>query len=298
MQWHREKSTWPLACHSRFIRCKPHHWHVQDAGSGPLLLLLHGAGGATQSWRHLFGRLSQQFRVITLDLPGQGFTALGAQNRCGLDEMSEDIGKLCRDQGWQPQTLIGHSAGAAIALRLAEEMQPTPNVIGINAALSNFKGLAGVLFPALAKLLSATPFVARFFTASAARPGSVQRLIEGTGSYLDPGDHVHYQKLVSDRDHVNGTLAMMAQWRLDGLLSRLRHHPASVLLIAALNDKAVPPQTSRDAAAQLPRAQLATLPGLGHLAHEEDPHAVAELITNFVTDPENSVGADPTNPTC
>ena len=85
---------WPYRDASRHIACKPHLWHVQDIGAGPLVLLLHGAGGATQSFRHLIPLLAQHYRIIALDLPGQGFSVLGARARCGLDPLSDDI------EGW------------------------------------------------------------------------------------------------------------------------------------------------------------------------------------------------------
>lgn len=271
-----------MAEHSRFVICKPHKWHVQEMGDGPLLLLIHGAGGATQSWRHLMPLLAEDHRVVAVDLPGQGFTKLGAQRRCGMDEMSADLLKLAAQEGWTPTALIGHSAGAAIALRMAEEMVPPPKVVGINAALGNFKGLAGVLFPIMAKMLAAVPGVAQMFTASAARPQSVERLIEGTGSTLSMHERRFYQALVSDRSHVDGTLSMMAQWALDGLLSRLAQHPARALLITGSGDKAVPPSTSQEAADLMPNAAYEDLPDLGHLAHEEAPDRLIVPIRAFL----------------
>ena len=283
MDWAAHKHHWPMATHSRFVTCKPHRWHVQEAGAGPQVLLLHGAGGATQSWRHLFPLLTKTNRVICIDLPGQGFTKLGASRRCGLDEMAEDVLALCQDQSWEPDAIIGHSAGAAIGLRMAEMMGPKPpRVIGINAALGNFDGLAGIVFPIVAKTLAMVPFVADIFKASATRPKSVERLIDGTGSKLPPEELQWYRHLVGSRDHVNGALQMMAQWTLDGLIERLPQNPATTLLIAAKGDKTVPYRTSKDCAALLPNGSYAEIPDLGHLVHEEDAGLIADLITNFL----------------
>ena len=267
---------------SRFVLCKPHKWHVQEMGSGPVVLLIHGAGGATQSWRHLMPILARSFRTVAIDLPGQGFTKLGAQQRCGLDGMSADLLRLIMQEGWVPRALIGHSAGAAIALAMARMMEPVPKVVGINAALSNFKGVAGFLFPIMAKTLAALPGVAQLFTASTARPGSVARLIEGTGSNLAKNDRRHYEKLVSDSGHVGATLAMMAQWQLDGLLGGLETHPAEVLLMASTGDKAVPSTASRQAAARLPQGRYSERAGYGHLLHEEAAAEVAPEIVGFL----------------
>jgi magnesium chelatase accessory protein len=248
-------------------------------GTGALLLLLHGAGGSTQSFRHLIPLLSQSYRVVAIDLPGQGFTRLGAQARCGLETVAEDIAALCELESWRPHAIIGHSAGAAVAFDLATRLPvPPADVIGINAALSNFKGVAGVMFPVMAKALAMMPGIASLFTASNGNPRSVQRLIEGTGSKLAPDDLRHYGALVSDRGHVNATLQMMAQWDLGPLIDRLPHSKQRGLLIAGTGDRAVPAATSRDLAGRVEWLDYTELPDLGHLMHEEAPQAVADII--------------------
>jgi len=251
---------------------------VQEAGSGPTLVLLHGAGGATQSWRGLFPLLAQDFRVVAIDLPGQGFTQMGGRSRCGLDAMAEDLTTLMHQEGWTPDALIGHSAGAALALRLAEIWSGPPPVIGINAALAPFKGVAGWLFPVMAKVLAIAPFSAELFVRTSASPAHVRRLIEGTGSTLPPEGLELYHRLARDRAHVDAVLAMMAQWDLNPVLSRLPRNTARTLLIATEGDIAVPPRVSDQAAARLPNAKVLRLPGLGHLAHEEAPERIAPLI--------------------
>lgn len=278
MRWPDDLKDWPLTAYSRRILHRPHRWHVQEDGMGSTILLIHGAGGATQSFRGLFPLLPQTHHVITVDLPGQGFTQLGAQQRCGLDHMAEDLLALCRNQGWTPDIVVGHSAGAAIALRMWElGMQPSKGIVGINAALGNFKGVAGWLFPIMAKALAVTPFSASLFASTTTR-SSVRNLVQGTGSTLGKDGLELYYRLATDKGHVDATLSMMAQWNLDGLLTRLGKIDCPVHLIAGLNDKAVPPQVSRDAARALANTTLTELPTLGHLAHEEDPEAIAEII--------------------
>ena len=283
MDWQANHADWPLAAFSRFVLHKPHHWHIQEDGDGPLLLLIHGAGGATQSWRHLFPLLARSHHVVAIDLPGQGFTKLGAQQRCGLDPMAEDIAALCHAEGWQPAAIIGHSAGTAIALRLAEMMHPRqPKVIGINAALDNFNGLAGVMFPIIAKTLALLPMVADIFSASSARGNTVQRLIDGTGSTLTLPEMEFYRRLITDRGHVSATLQMMSQWKLDPLLSRLPDMEIETLLLAADGDLTVSPDVSRRASERMPRCEFTKLERLGHLAHEEDASAIAAEIEHFL----------------
>ncbi|MBM1221726.1 alpha/beta fold hydrolase [Ponticoccus sp. SC2-23] len=281
MRFPEDATNWPLTEHSRIILCRPHRWHVQVAGQGPLLLLIHGAGGATQSFRGLFPILARHHRVVAIDLPGQGFTRIGGRQRLGLDTMAEDIGKLLAQEGWRPQAIIGHSAGAAIALRMAMEDPPPGGVIGINAALGKFRGVAGWLFPLMAKVLAFNPFSANMFTATAT-PASVGKLLKGTGSTLDPEGEALYLRLAQDRGHVDATLSMMAQWDLDDLLAALPTIDVPVLLITGGRDTAVPPETSVQAARDLPQATVLDLDGLGHLAHEEAPERIAAEIMSWL----------------
>ena len=252
-------------------------------GSGPQLLLIHGAGGATHSWRDVMPLLAQTHQVIAVDLPGQGFSQLGSRARCGLDPMATDLASLITQEGWEPTAIIGHSAGAAIALRLAELCVPLQGqIVGINAALANFKGVAGFVFPAFAKLLSLNPLTARIFTATSGNPAAVERLITGTGSKLDANGLRLYETLISRRSHVDGTLAMMAHWKLDGLLERLPNITNQTLFITGSNDQAVPPSTSNEAASCMANARVQELSSLGHLAHEESPQQVVNLIRAFM----------------
>ncbi len=278
MRWPDDATNWPLTDYSRIILHRPHRWHLQEGGQGDTILLLHGAGGATQSFRHLFPLLIKTNHVVAIDLPGQGFTQLGAQQRCGLDHMAADLLSLCRQEGVAPVRIVGHSAGVAIALRLWElGLRPAKGITGINAALGNFKGVAGWLFPIMAKALAVTPFSASLFAATTTR-SSVDKLIAGTGSKLDQAGVDLYYRLATDRGHVDATLSMMAQWSLDGLLARLPQIDTPIQLITGLGDTAVPPQVSRDVLPKLPDARLTELPNLGHLAHEEDAAAIADLI--------------------
>lgn len=280
MDWERDLLGWSLPSLSRRIALAPHRWHVQEAGTGPTLLLLPGAGASVHTWRALIPELARTHHVIALDLPGQGFTQSPNASRSGLEETTADIAELARFEGWKIDTVIGHSAGAAIALRLSQALG-VGKVIGINPALDHFDGVAGWLFPVLAKLLALNPLTASFF-AFGASPSRARRLIEGTGSRIDDEGLSYYTRLTGDRAHVNGALQMMARWSLDDLLADLPEIDARVLFLTGENDKAVPPSVATRAAAQLPNAETRELSGLGHLAHEEDPSRVLAEILQFL----------------
>ena len=91
MDWSQIR-TWPNSQLSRQGHGPVHRWHIQETGTGKTVLMLHGAGGSTHSYRHMIHDLGQDMHVVALDLPGHGFTQLGARHRSGLDPTAEEEG--------------------------------------------------------------------------------------------------------------------------------------------------------------------------------------------------------------
>ena len=279
MDWATDGADWPNRAASRFLDVAPHRWHVQVAGEGPTLLLLHGAGGATHSWRDLLPILARDYRVVAPDLTGHGFTRAGTRTRSGLRPMTEDLSRLMAAGGWVPDAIIGHSAGAALALALALD-RPVP-VVAINAALRPFSGPAAWLFPAMAKVLALNPFVPGIFARMAGSERRARDLIGSTGSDLGDEGIRLYARAIGDRAHVDGALSMMAAWDVGPLTRRLPDLSAPVLFLVGEGDAAVPPRQSDEASAGMPDARVERLPG-GHLVHEERPDEVARRIAAFL----------------
>lgn len=273
-----------MAAHSHFVQVGGHRWHVQEMGTGPTLLLLHGAGASTHSFRDLMPILARDYHCIAVDLPGQGFSTAPRATEHALPNMSRALDRLVTACGWHLQALIGHSAGVAVAFRLALQRSPPLPVISLNGSLRNFEGVAGWLYPLLAKTLVLNPFVPAIFAGLARAPGQVERLLTSTGSPLDAPGQQLYRALVTDRHHVGATLSMMARWDLASLRADLRRSTGPALFLTADQDRAVPPEVSEEVAAWNPNAQLITLTGLGHLAHEEAPDQIAQIIRQFLTD--------------
>ena len=280
--WKREGAHWPNHEASSFVRAAGLEWHVQRMGKGEPLLLLHGTGASTHSWAGLLPLLAEQYDVIAPDLPGHGFTSSRPSGMLSLPFVARAVSELAEQLEVTPRIIVGHSAGAAIALSLSPRLPTMPVVIGINAAMSRFEGIASWAFPMLARLLALNPLTARIFTLGGPNPARARRLIEGTGSRLSDEGLALYARLIADRAHVEATLQMMTQWRIDPLVDALPRITAPTLLIAATGDRAVPAATSDEAAQRMPRARVEKLTGLGHLAHEEAPDRVAGLATAFI----------------
>mgnify|MGYP001817083793 FL=1 len=265
----------------QIIAAAPYRWRVLEAGQDrPIALCLHGAGASADSFAALFQPLSDRLHLIAPDLPGHGQTRLGGHNRSGLPQMAADIAALMRKMQVTPDLIIGHSAGAAIALALDPILRPRGHVL-LYAALSTFDGMAGVLFPVIARGLAAAPFAADIAAATMSGEAKIRGLLTSTGAHPTDEMVTRYRALVRDPAHVKGALKMMAAWKLDDLRRALPDITTPVHLIAGREDGAVPADVSVEAARILPNASLAMMDG-GHLLHEEDPDAIACGITDFL----------------
>jgi len=277
--WQREGRDWPLREASQFPLAGELRWHLQTLGEGPGLLLVHGTGAATHSWRGLAPLLAERFEVLAPDLPGHGFTAAPPGTPLSLPWMAQALGSLLHRLGKAPDIVVGHSAGAAILARLCLDRVIAPRaLISLNGALLPLRGMPGHFFSPAAKLAAATPWLPRLFAWRAAARGTVERLVESTGSTLDATGIELYRRLVSCPGHVGAALNMMANWDLVALQRDLSHLKTPLFLIVGERDWTVPPTDALRVRQLLPQAQVISLPRLGHLAHEESPSQVADLI--------------------
>ena len=265
-------------------------WHVQIAGQGPVLLLLHGTGSATHSWRRLLPLLAAHYTVVAPDLPGHGYTRSKPPGVLSLPVMSDAVAGLLSTLQLAPRFMVGHSAGAAIMLRMTLDGKVSPaRLVGLNAALMPFGGALTHAFAPLARLLSSLPQLTRLLAARAARPGTVERLISSTGSRLPADAIADYRRVLSMESHVAATLAMMAGWDLKPLLQDLPDLQCGLSLVVGEKDRTISPQQASQIQARVPAARVMRLAGLGHLAHEEDAARVAEIIEQeLVLQPEHA----------
>lgn len=280
--WQNEGRDWPNAEASRFVSAGGLRWHVQVMGSGPVILLLHGTGAATHSWRDLAPLLAEHFTVVAPDLPGHGFTS--PMRNATPSGVASVVAALMEALALPPLVTVGHSAGAAIAFTMADKALAAPNgIVSLGGALLPFPGMAGKLFPAMARMLFVNPFAPELFAMRARVPGEIASFLHrSTGSRLDARGILHYERLLKTSGHIGGALALMANWDLEPLQRAIPGLALPILLVHGERDSTIPQATSRTVAARLPNAQTRFLPGLGHLAHEEAPSDHAKLIREFV----------------
>lgn len=290
--WERDGLDWPNREASRFVRAAGLHWHVQILGRGPVLLLVHGTGGATHSWRDLAPGLAAHFTVVAPDLPGHGFTGSPAAEGLSLPGVARRLCELLRVLGRRPVVAVGHSAGAAILCRMSlDGTLDAHTLVSLNGALLPLRGAGRQLFSPLARLLVWNPLVPWLVAWRAANPAVVRGLIRDTGSCLEPEGIELYARLARSPRHVAAALGMMANWDLKPLARELPGLEPRLLLVVGENDRFVAPGEAERVRARVSGAEVVSLPDLGHLAHEEQPGEIAGLLTPLARPAEVSDGA-------
>ena len=275
----RDGADWPNRDASQFVEAAGLRWHVQRMGSGPVALLLHGTAASTHSWRDFAPLLAKRFTVIAPDLPGHAFTDRPEASRMSLPGMADAVAKLMVALDVTPALAVGHSAGAAVLARMAIDRRIDPALlISLNGALLPFRGVAAHVFAPLAKLLVQNTLVPKLFSWRASHSGVVEKLLRDTGSSLDPRGVELYTRLIRNQEHVTGALEMMANWDLDALERDLPRLMAPLVLIVGGDDKTISSEDAFRVRDRVPNATIEYLRGLGHLAHEERPNQLADLV--------------------
>ncbi|MEM9731932.1 MAG: alpha/beta fold hydrolase BchO [Pseudomonadota bacterium] len=285
MDWSDEGLDWPNRRFSRFVEVGALVWHVQERGpkgEAPTILLLHGSGATTHSMVGLMDALCGDYHCFSLDLPGHGFSTRMRRPCPTLEGVAGALNRLLGQEGIVPDFIVGHSAGAAIGVQMLSELERVKAIVSINGAFYPFPGMAGHVFPAIAKLLFLNPFVPRAFSFAAQTFGQVESLIQSTGSKLDERGMDFYRRALASPHHVEGTLSLMANWDLYPMAERLRQLPVPMLQIIGTEDGTIEPDASDETQKLVPQVERILHEGRGHLVHEEVPQEVAGQIAAFV----------------
>ena len=285
--WTQDGKDWPNRDHSQFVRVGNNRWHVQIMGQGPVLLLLHGTGAATHSWRDMLPILARRFTVVAPDLPGHGFSEQPASEGMTLPGMAQAVAALLKQLDLHPAIAAGHSAGAAIALQMCLDGLITPRaVVALNGALLplTFHGAGRSLMAPLAKLMASNSLVPMLFSWQAADSNVVARLLSGTGSVIEPEGVKFYARLARRSGHAGAALKMMANWDLVFFAARLAKLNVPLMLVVGSNDRSIPPADAVKIQRLIPTARILRMEGLGHLAHEERPSETCKIIDDFAED--------------
>ena len=264
--------------------------------AGEPVILVHGITGNIAIWQvNLLPMLLEQGPCYSLSLPGHFPAAFPPGFR--REQLTAEIlarvmaGAVRQMVGERSVTLMGHSTGGFAALNVAAHYPGMARRIvsmsgfahgrwtgflGLSQRLVRTGEVGKTVFKTIYRLAGATPVLFR----AALR----KRIVDLKTPYVNPKlDEViglilfNFQNL--DLDAMAQYFAVMPDIDITPLLS---HIQVPTLMIASERDPSVPPEESRKIAAMLPGAELAILPGVGHLSFLERPVQYQSVLSTWL----------------
>lgn len=146
---------------------------VHEQGSGPALLLIHGLAGQMRHYTYgVVERLSRQYRVVTIDRPGSGYSTRSAATPADLPTQAAAVAGLIDHLQLGPVVIVGHSLGGALALTLALEHPAQVAGLALVAPLTHLPD-TGKTPAAFRALTISTPWLRTLFAWTLAAPASI-----------------------------------------------------------------------------------------------------------------------------
>jgi len=267
---------------SEFVQLDGQWIHFERAGSGPPLVLIHGFGGSTYSWREVLADLAADHDVIAIDLNGFGYTqrptSLAAYSLAGQVNL---VHRLLERLEVGPATFVGHSYGAGIALGLAtRHPQRVSALVLVDGGVLRNASEGFILLPPLQPLASC--FVQMFLL----NEDTIRNAL--LSAVVDPAlitDQVVYEYLVRLRvDGVDRAIRGLTSPATDVLAIDLAGISQPALVIWGEQDSVIPSFVGERVARDLPDARLVIFPATGHLPMEEKPAAFLAEVRSFLND--------------
>lgn len=253
-----------------------------DQGNGQPIVFLHAFPLNRSMWEPQIQALSQQFRVITMDLRGHGESD-APMWRYTLEQFADDVRGLLGHLRISQPVLAGLSMGGYVLFAYYRKYGGSPG-----KDTCPIKGL--ILADTRAQADTAEGRASRFAMAQTA-------YAEGAGAIAD----LMLPKLLSPAslqsrpDLVARVRDMIAWTQLSGVvgdLTAMAERPDSVpllqriacptLVIVGQDDQATPPAEAKLIAEHIRGARLEVIPGAGHLANLEQPQAFNRAIISFL----------------
>jgi pimeloyl-ACP methyl ester carboxylesterase len=280
VSFEEHRSEIPNSEYSKFAEVDGIKLHYQEKGTGTPLVLIHGYGSSTYTWRDVFEPLAKEFRVIAVDLKGFGFSEKPAGDytrRAQAVLVQKFLDKLKVEKAW----FAGSSMGGEISLNIAlQDPKLVEGLILIDSA--GVKSVRGSSFtPAIYKV----PFIGRAFVAVGLLSDNlVRESLER--SYFDDTRvtkqvvDTYYLPLQTDSGQ-RAVISAQRQWDLYPIEDQLSKVNVPTLLIWGKEDVVTPLAGGQKMDAEIKDSKLVVFEKVGHLPAEEVPEKVIEEILKF-----------------
>jgi pimeloyl-ACP methyl ester carboxylesterase len=261
----------------------------RTAGKGPVLLLVHGMAGSSETWRHVMPALAERFTVLAPDLLGQGESdkprgdySLGAQANMLRDLLDE--------LGHQRATVVGQSLGGGIAMQFAYQfLERCERLVLVNSGglgrevTFYLRMLAVPGFEAIFPLVCAPPLrdagnlIATWLGRAGIRSTPArQEIWRSYASLADAESRRAFFRSLRDVIDYEGQAV--------NAVSRLyRAARLPTLIVWGAQDPFIPVSHAVAAREAIPGSRLEIFDGVGHYPHCEEPERFVAVLTDFIT---------------
>ncbi|NTX06793.1 MULTISPECIES: alpha/beta fold hydrolase [Myxococcus] len=265
---------------SRFVEVDGLRIHYRDQGQGPTLLLLHGSNASLFTWEGWVRELSENYRVITLDLPGHGLTGPDARGRYTADAMVEVVEAFRARLGLEQFVLGGNSMGGSISWRYALlHPQRVTRLVLVDAAGFPRDTPAPLVF----RLMRA-PVVGEVLSLFSPRwvIDRNLRAVYGEPSRVTEALVEQYHALLLREGNRTATRERMRAGGDDARWKQLGELRMPTLVLWGAKDAWIPLEHGQRFARAIPGARLIVYPELGHVPMEEDAARTARELRGFL----------------
>ncbi len=270
--------------------------HVEEYGAGVRqLMLLHGFGANSYTWRGWIGGLAKEHRVWSVDLKGHGSAPAPGDDLYSCHDHADLVHRLIVQKDLRQLTLVGHSMGGGIALlvalRLLDEGRLERLVLVSSAAYPQRLPP----FIALAARGRLAEWGLRFFPKRLLIRRIMRSIVFDPQSVTD-AQVLAYAEPLFDAAHRTALIknAMrIVPSDLGDFTARIPEIDLPTLLLWGGQDRVVPLEVAERLLADLPQARLEIMENCGHVPSEELPKESLEIVLRFLNDQQKDPSQRP-----
>lgn len=253
-----------------------HKIHFRDEGnpSRPTIVLLHGFLQSLEVWSSYLLHFMRELRVITIDLPGHGYSDTWGEV-CTMEEMSDAVLEVLRQRGVDQCVMVGHSLGGYVALAFADRHPYYLRGLGLlhsHAMADSPEHRQGRMEACRQAAANSAEYVLGFIPSlfDDSRRKALELEIR----------ELKEQCLLTSAEAIIATQRGMAERpsRLH-VLARLE---VPILFVYGKNDRRLPVELGLSQALEARYAEIMLLDQVAHMAHFEERDYVRHRLRNFI----------------
>lgn len=266
---------------------KPVELYYDEQGKGSPILLIHGFGSSTFTWKYVIPGLAKNHRVIAVDLKGFGRSDKPYDERYSAMDQAELLAQLIERENLHNVTLVGHSFGGGVALALALQADTRLkgrisklillDTIAYPQRVPVFFKLLGV--PGLSQL--GVRMVPANFQAETALKlayyDNAKITPEAVNAYAAP------LRTAEGKNAIIYSARQIVPPDLDAISQRYGSIQLPTLIMWCDHDKIVPMDIGLKLRRSIPHSSFQLVKSCGHMPQEEQPGQTLQFMQKFLS---------------